>query len=46
MTPRGQIAHGGPQRLPHARRSAKLAAVAARRARGPSVDSMDDPQPP
>jgi len=30
---------------PHARCSARLMAVAARRARVPSMDSMDDPQP-
>ena len=44
MTARGLIAYGGPQRLPHARRSARLVAVAARRARGPSMDSVDDPR--
>ena len=44
MTARGLIAHGGPQRLP-TRAAPPLVAVTARRARVPSVDSMDDPQP-
>jgi hypothetical protein len=43
MTARNQIAHGGPQRLPM--RAAPSLVRALRGARGPSVDSVDDPQP-
>jgi hypothetical protein len=43
MTARGLIAPGGPQRLP-ARRSVAREGT-ARRTRGPSMDSVDDPQP-
>ena len=41
MNARAPIAHGGPQRLP-ARRSVAREGT-ARRARVPSVDSVDDP---
>jgi hypothetical protein len=43
MTARGLIAHGGPQRFPT--RAAPSLVRAARRARVPSVDSVDDPLP-
>src|SRR5258708_26117365 len=44
MTARALIAHGGPQRLP-TRAAPSLVKGTARRARVPSVDSVDDPLP-